>query len=620
MKSFLPALFLLFSQFAFAQCELGEVELNLNIFVDPWGEETYWEITPAGTGCGNQTIGFGSNSEEVGCQLGLPVTGAYGYPDNTMITEGPYCLTYGEDYDLYFYDSYGDGGLVFEIYQDGILTQLFYGQGSGNMLTFTAGEINTPAFDIPCGAASVAPDGPAIVLNNQNAIANFGEIHPPGSNCSVFGQWCETGVSNSVWAYFVADGNKSYEISTCNSGTTYDTQIAVWKGDDCNNLQGFELVSSNDDQWNGCGEGSGYASTCYAGCLEAGGIYFIQIDGYNGESGDASLTVVTYDGDVYMEANVGNGNCPVEKGQQSSAFLEPYIWGMGSNFSCEWDGPDGYSSNDHFVYNLNPGVYTLVATDDCGTEYTAEYEVFDPAPWNVSINLTNASCQGSSDGEIQVNADGATGPYSYVWAGPGSFTSDLNPISDLIVGEYILTVVDAHNCTYIQELQLDSDDDFSFELGADTTLCLEDDLLVYGPSGLTYLWQDGSSNQFFLIDATEWGVGDHALILTGSTEDGCIHTEPFIFSVVTCIGIEEDFQNESAIKIFPNPTEGEFTIQTNGLGWSEIRVCDNTGRIVHQSMLNCDIPQQINLNVVPGVYVVNLVNEKGSFSQMLITK
>ena len=101
MKSFLLGVFLLATQYTFAQCEVGEIELYMNVFVDPWGEETYWEITPAGTGCGNQTIGYGSNSQEVGCQLGLPVTGAYGYPDNTMITEGPFCLTEGEDYDLY---------------------------------------------------------------------------------------------------------------------------------------------------------------------------------------------------------------------------------------------------------------------------------------------------------------------------------------------------------------------------------------------------------------------------------------------------------------------------------------------------------------------------------------
>jgi hypothetical protein len=620
MRSFLLSgiVFLFGVHSANAQCGIGEVELNMNVFVDPWGEETYWEITPAGAGCGNGTIAFGSNAEEVGCGLGIGVTGNYGYPDNTMIAEGPFCLIEGESYDLYFYDSYGDGGLVFEIYQDETLTNLFYGQGSGNMMTFVAGQSNTPSYDLPCGALEVIPDGPAVAMNNQQAIANYNEIHPPGSNCSVFGQWCETGVSNSIWAYFIADENKSYEISSCNEGTAFDTQIAVWKGNDCGNLSGFQLISSNDDQFFGCGEANGYASTCYAGCLEQGGIYYIQVDGYNGESGNLSLTVTSYSGDITMEANFVNGACPVEKGQQSSGYIEPYIWGMGSDFSCVWEGSNGYYSTDHFVYNLNPGVYTLVATDNCGVEYTGEYEIFDPSPWDVSISITEASCQGAADGEILVNPGGATGPYGFAWAGPGNFTSDDNPITGLYVGEYLLIVIDANGCQYAQELNLDSSDDFTFELGADTTLCLGDELLVYGPPGMTYLWQDGSTNQFYEIITEEWGVGDHALILTGSTDDGCVHTEPFIFVVETCIGINE--ATELNVVLYPNPSEGSFTLLSSSQGNFLVRIADATGRIVYSSEINMGSPQLINEDLAPGVYVVNILNREHRFTLPLVVR
>lgn len=123
-----------------AQCEDGEIEVELSITTDNWGYEVYWEILPGGNGCGDGTIAWGGN-DAVGCNGGGnqdQVPG--GYNDNDLIVEGPWCLTIGESYTLVYVDDWGDGGSDFTVLVSGIILNVFEGSGDGNSWNFSVEE------------------------------------------------------------------------------------------------------------------------------------------------------------------------------------------------------------------------------------------------------------------------------------------------------------------------------------------------------------------------------------------------------------------------------------------------------------------------------------------------
>ncbi|MFN4885874.1 MAG: T9SS type A sorting domain-containing protein [Bacteroidota bacterium] len=446
---------ILFSLFAFtanqyglSQCGAGESAVTFVMHTDAWAYENYWQVNLTGTGCNASPIAEGANLN-VGCGAIESDNSPNGYSNNATYTEGPFCLTVGTSYELIFVDSYGDGGLVIEVLEDGALTHVYTGSGSGNTWNFTIGQSNIPTYDQPCTAQEIIADGPSFTFNNTNAIAAYGELAPAGVDCQAFGFWCEGSSTNSVWASFVPTTNStSFEVTTCNPGTNTDTQIAVWRVSDCSDFSSYELIATNDDMIGGCSAGDNYASTTFTSCLEIGQLYLIQIDGWEGAVGDIELSVHTYQSSNEILALVNSVTCPLEKGDVADGSIYPYIVGAGINFTASWTSNNGFTSSDLNIENIEPGMYTLTATTACGTILNSEYTINIPEPWLISTSVTNPNC-GFSDGQILVNVTGATPPYEFNWtSASGTPLSNANPITDLGIGGYNMVITDDQGCTF----------------------------------------------------------------------------------------------------------------------------------------------------------------------------
>lgn len=137
--------FLLLTAFntrASAQCGAGETELILEIDTDNWGYECYWQITPQGNACDDGTIAEGGNLVQVGCGGAgdQDATTAQGYADNTIITVEDICLTIGSSYTLHYIDDYGDGGGGFSFNLFGYPILAYQGTGNGGTFNFTVNE------------------------------------------------------------------------------------------------------------------------------------------------------------------------------------------------------------------------------------------------------------------------------------------------------------------------------------------------------------------------------------------------------------------------------------------------------------------------------------------------
>ncbi len=144
-----------FAQNASSQCAAGEVEVSIDITTDQWGYELYWELVPSGDTCGSANAIFTGGNAAVGCAGGgLRAIFAGGYANNTMVTEGPFCLTIGQAYDIIAVDDWGDGGCSFESASQAFT---FAMTGANETYTFTAAlQANN---DVAVGVSSEDDNG-----------------------------------------------------------------------------------------------------------------------------------------------------------------------------------------------------------------------------------------------------------------------------------------------------------------------------------------------------------------------------------------------------------------------------------------------------------------------------
>ncbi|MBP7822029.1 MAG: T9SS type A sorting domain-containing protein [Saprospiraceae bacterium] len=98
---------------------------------------------------------------------------------------------------------------------------------------------------------------------------------------------------------------------------------------------------------------------------------------------------------------------------------------------------NGVVSNQ--VCNLTTGVYSVTVTNNLGCVTTGNIQVIVPTPISVTLNITNESVQGASDGSIQVNITGGTAPYQ---------VNCFNDCNNLPAGNYPINITDANGCTF----------------------------------------------------------------------------------------------------------------------------------------------------------------------------
>ncbi|MCH2197811.1 MAG: T9SS type A sorting domain-containing protein [Flavobacteriales bacterium] len=588
-----------------AQCEEGEVEISMNVYTDAWGYEIYWEVYPEGSTCGEGTVISGGNLDQVGCTGSgeQDATGGNGYPSNSVIEVEGFCVPIGEPLTLQFIDDWGDGGATFELFYNDQLVGFYVGQGSATSWTFNPGITNIPLYDEPCNAEEVTVDGAVVIMDNTDAIASLNEVTPGGGNCALQGIWCEGGVSNSVWASFVAPESGSVYVSTCVEETLFDTQIALWSGDDCGDQTTFELISANDDILGGCGPGAFFASGMFAGCLNPGETYYIQVDGWNGAVGQVGVEVTSSDAEVELLAFVNDNPCPVDKGEDGSGSILPYFVGYGSNYVALWSGPGGFTSSEPFVTGLDAGEYSVTIITDCGDIFEETWTISNPDALSIALSIDAPDCPLSFNGSALPTVNGGTGGYTYEWFGPDDYTFEGAEPTNLGEGEYELVVTDDNGCTISQTINLESTNEIDLDLGPDLTICLEETEVVFGPVGYDYLWQDGSINQFYEINGEELGEGTFSFILNVSNEEGCDATDAVQVTVENCSSVGENAFSD--LSVYPIPAQDVLNI-ANAESDMTFELLDTEGRIVSQGVLN----GKGTIDVQPfsrGAYVLRLM-------------
>ena len=123
---------------------------------------------------------------------------------------------------------------------------------------------------------------------------------------------------------------------------------------------------------------------------------------------------------------------------QNNGSIDIDIAGGVSPYSYAWS--DGNSAKDR--NNLSSGGYSLTVTDAGGCESSASYTINQPNELSLAFTTTDASAPGMNDGSIDLQVNGGTGPYIYLWS-HGPNTADVGGLSQ---GDYTVTVTDSNGC------------------------------------------------------------------------------------------------------------------------------------------------------------------------------
>ncbi|HKR03542.1 MAG TPA: HYR domain-containing protein, partial [Bacteroidia bacterium] len=177
----------------------------------------------------------------------------------------------------------------------------------------------------------------------------------------------------------------------------------------------------------------------------SGGVYTLTGISPTGCQVSSSVTVTTLASPVPSASS----NAPVCDGSNLSFFGDNLAIGQSSGNTYSWSGPNGYSASGQFptlsgASLLASGTYTVTVTNSLGcTESSTTSVSINPNPILSVASVTNASCIGSSDGCIDIDA--TNGAPLYLFDLGGNSTLD-GIYCGLGAGTYTVTVIDDNGC------------------------------------------------------------------------------------------------------------------------------------------------------------------------------
>jgi PKD repeat protein len=175
------------------------------------------------------------------------------------------------------------------------------------------------------------------------------------------------------------------------------------------------------------------------------------------------------------------------------------------SYTCEW----GNSTIGTTVENLSQGIYFFTVTDANDCSYSDSAIIVQPIN-EVSMELTfsDASCFGENDGAISVHAVGGSPGYNYEWSNnfDGIF------LTNLVAGDYTITVEDANGCTVKDSASISQPNEIEMNVSSWSTACFNTNSgsamvqidTTTGNPPYTIEWNNGSEE--FLLDNVEAGT------------------------------------------------------------------------------------------------------------------
>ncbi len=290
----------------------------------------------------------------------------------------------------------------------------------------------------------------------------------------------------------------------------------------------------------------------------------------------------------------------------------PSVACSGQGILCSATGADNYlwmnngatTANTNISLNGSSNI-SVVGTNSasgCSSTVSALVNIL-PSP-AISVSAANNStfiCKGSS---IMLHASGAGVGGIYSWS---SGTTGISiSVSPTVATSYTVTGTNQNNCTASAPITLTVKDPPTVGAIASTgTICIGETVTLTATGAETYTWT--SNNNYVIgMQAVLMPSFTNTYTIEGTSINGCNAKSSTVVNVVTCVGINELGTTLKDVNVFPNPSNGKFTLEFTSESERFIEVLDLTGRLVLITNSNTS-KAEINMSEFSaGVYYVKV--------------
>jgi hypothetical protein len=222
-----------------------------------------------------------------------------------------------------------------------------------------------------------------------------------------------------------------------------------------------------------------------------------------------------------------------------------FVTSADSLFFYTWNSGDISSS---IVLNSD-AIVQMQAIDSSGCLVKLNAVVETATPVQLSVNVSDVSCAGLSDGAIDVNMLSGLAPFTFNWSN-GQASEDLQNLS---AGSYSLTAISAQGCVKTQSFAVSQPQAINGQL-TESNGIITLSSVTGGTPPYSISWSDFPGETGTSVSFTN--PGNYSVTI--SDANGCISEESIIVTRLNKIAL-------NSLLVFPNPTSGSNFVEVSGL-------------------------------------------------------
>jgi hypothetical protein len=286
---------------------------------------------------------------------------------------------------------------------------------------------------------------------------------------------------------------------------------------------------------------------------------------------------------------------------------DPVTLTGGGALNYSWTG--AVSDNVPFV-PVTTDSYTVTGTDMNGCTNTASITVIVNAlPTVGAASTASAICAGDS---VMVMGNGAG---MYAWTGG---VSDNVAFAPAVTDTYTVTGTDANGCSDTASVMITVNalPVVTVTLSVDTACSGFGNMITLdgeSPMGGTWSGNSVSGNMF---DVDSASMGSNIIMYTYTDANGCTAMTTDSIYVDLCMSVNENTAGN--VSVYPNPTNGEFTVQLNGNAAAIVEIMNELGQVVNAFTMTSSVRTVDMKNFESGVYFIRVTEGDATTTHRLI--
>ncbi|RMG91719.1 MAG: hypothetical protein D6706_17965, partial [Chloroflexi bacterium] len=312
------------------------------------------------------------------------------------------------------------------------------------------------------------------------------------------------------------------------------------------------------------------------------GTYSVTVTDTNGCQGDTTI-VINQPDSLHLTTMSYKATCGASNGA-----LDLTVTGGVPPYTFIWSN----SATTEDISNIPAGTYYVTVTDSNGCTKSGGYLVANTSGAVISAVLTHVTCNGGSDGSIDLTVTSAPTPYQFNWSNSAT-SEDLTNIS---AGTYSVTVTDSAGCMKDTSFTITEPPALQVQAAATGPLCANDstgaiDITVSGGiTPYTYAWSSGQTTE----DLQNIPAGNYNLTVTDA--NACTITSSY------------QLNNPAPLQI-TNMLVNNVSCYGNADGSIDITISGGTGGYVYQWQDGATTEDRSNLP--PGNYIFTVSDTNG---------